>query len=153
MKNKKKTYVLLALVLIVWGTVVYRVIVGLNPDLPELDIQQAMQIKDFKFVSKIDTFSIQVVDRDPFLGTRFTKKVLTTNNKKRIPLIWHPIEYFGILQSNETKQQIFIVKIKGKQYLLKKGQTMDSIRLLYGNAKRITLDYKNQQKVISRKAQ
>jgi hypothetical protein len=151
LKSKKKTYLLLALVIVVWSTIIYKVITGLNPELPELQTQQALVVNDFKISTKTDTFSIKILDRDPFLGTLTKKRVVTTVLNKTKPLQWHPVDYLGTIKNNNQKEQIFIVTIDGKQRLLKKGQTMDSIRLVYGNKNRVVLSYKNSQKAIKRK--
>ena len=69
LKNKTKTYVLLVLVLGVWGTVAYKIVAALNPELPEMP-QQALRLSNnYRMDTKRDTFSIQRVNRDPFLGT------------------------------------------------------------------------------------
>jgi len=151
LKNKKKTYVLLFLVVSVWGMISYKVITGLHPDLPELTSQQTLAVQKFKLDTKIDTFSISSVERDPFLGTILKKKSPSTLPKKRKTILWHPITYLGIVKNSRQKQQVFIVSINGKQCLLKRGQTRDSTTLVSGNKNRITLRYKNHQKVFARK--
>jgi len=62
---------------------------------------------------------------------------------------WKPISYQGTIKQN--KQQIFIVTINGAQHLLKRGQTRDSVTLIYGNAKSITMRYKKQSKTFTLK--
>ncbi|WP_298760631.1 hypothetical protein [uncultured Psychroserpens sp.] len=151
MKTKKKTYVLLVLVLGVWGTIVYKIITGLNPELPELNIQQVIAIKDFKVDTKVDTFSIATVDRDPFLGTITKKKTKLSVAKKRKSITWLPIVYLGIVKNKNQREQVFIVSINGKQSLLKQGQSKDSVALLGGNKNSVTFRYKNEQRTFLRK--
>lgn len=142
---------LLVLVVAVWGTVIYKVISGLSPDLPESNTQQVLALKSFKIDTKIDTFSVKLVNRDPFLGTVTIKKKPSTNTKKRKTITWQPIEYLGIIENDNLNEKIFIVSISGRQSLLKRGQKRDSITLLSGNKKTITLRYKGQSKIITRK--
>lgn len=153
MKTKKKTYVLLVLVLGVWGTFAYKLISGLNPDLPEFGNQQVMAVKDFRVNAKIDTFSVTITSRDPFLGIVTKKKPSDIPKKKRSVISWKPVEYLGTVKGSEKGQQVFIVTINAQQYLLKKGQTRDSIRLVSGDKNRVVLRYKNKQKTIARKNQ
>ena len=150
MKTKKKTYLLLLLVIAVWGTIGYKIVSALNPELPEVKPQNFVANLDYKVTTKTDTFSIKTVNRDPFLGTLLKKKVKKTIKKKK-PIQWKSISYQGTIKQNKTKQQIFIVTINDSQYLLKKGQTKDSITLAYGNAKSVTMRYKNQLKSFSLK--
>lgn len=134
----------------VWGTIGYKIVSALNPELPEVKPQNFVANLDYKVTTKTDTFSIKTVNRDPFLGT-LLKKTVKKSIKKKKPIHWKSISYQGTIKQNKTKQQIFIVTINGSQYLLKKGQTKDSITLAYGNAKSVTLRYKNQLKSFSLK--
>lgn len=150
MKTKKKTYILLLLVVAIWGTIGYEIISALNPELPEVKSQNSLANIDYKVNTVIDTFSIETVNRDPFLGT-LLKKPITKTIKKKKSIQWKKITYQGTIKQNKTKQQIFIVTINGSQYLLKKGQIKDSITLAYGNDKSVTMRYKNQLKSFSLK--
>ena len=70
LNNKLKTYLLLATVLIVWGVIALKINTGLQP----IDDFKAVEPQNQSFrpvVLKVDTFSIQKVDRDPFLGTLY----------------------------------------------------------------------------------
>ena len=140
---------LLALVLTVWGTIGYKVITGLNPELPELDATQTIAVKPLALNTEIEAFSISMVERDPFLGTMRKKKPNNIIAKKRKAIIWKPIEYLGTVKNGHVKHQVFIVTIDGKQCLLKKGQVKDSIQLISGNKSQINLSYKNQRKTIA----
>ena len=151
MKTKKKTYLLLVLVVAVWGTIGYKIVSALNPELPEVKSQSFVEHSNFKIDTRIDTFSITTVNRDPFLGTLLKKEVKESTVKRRKPIEWKSISYQGSIKQQQTKQQIFIVTINGHQHLLKKGQTKDSITLAYGNAKFVTMRYKNQSKTFTLK--
>jgi hypothetical protein len=152
LKTKKKTYLLLALVVTVWGTIAYKIIAALNPELIKTPQQSLALHSDFKVDIKVDTFSINIVNRDPFLGT-LLKKTTKKRTKTIKTIQWQPISYQGTIKQNKTKEQIFIVTIKGTQHLLKKGQVRDSVTLVYGNTKSVTMSYKNQSKSFSLKKQ
>ncbi len=141
---------LLVLVIAVWGTIAYKIIVALNPDIPEFQPQEFVTKSNYKVETSIDTFSITKVNRDPFLGTYSKKeespKKATTKKK---PISWLPIQYHGIIKNGGN--EMYIVSINGKQHLLKKGQARDSIQLLYGNVKSITMRYKNTSKIFKLK--
>jgi predicted ribosome-associated RNA-binding protein Tma20 len=146
LKNKKKTYVLITLVIVVWGTIAYKIIIALNPDLPDIQQKEFAINNNYKVDTKIDTFSITVVNRDPFLGT-YTKKPLPKPKLKKKTLIWKPVKYHGMVKKGNN--QMFIISINGTQCLLKKGQITDSIKLIYGNSKSVTMQYKNNSKTFS----
>ena len=140
---------LLALVIGVWGTVAYKILTALNPEIPEPEQTELVAKVNFKFESEVEAFSISEVNRDPFLGTLLKKEPKTPVVKKAPPVQWKPINYLGSVKQNSTRQHIFIVSINGTQHLMKKGETKDSITLAYGNAKSVTLRYKNKTKSFS----
>ncbi|WP_422106024.1 hypothetical protein [Winogradskyella sp.] len=144
MKTKKKTYVLLVLVIGVWGTIAYKIVTALHPDMPKMQQQEFVVNTNYKVETAVDTFSIRKVNRDPFLGTYMIKASPKKTRVKKQTLLWKPIQYHGIVKNGKNK--LFIVSIDGKQHLLKKGQTKDSVKLLNGNAKSITMRYKTSSK-------
>ena len=151
MKNKTKTYILLIAVLGLWGTIAYKILTSLNPKLPEIQERELAVNFNPKGNTSIDTFSVKLMDRDPFLGTLSSKskpKVQITKKKPLSP--WIPISYQGVIKSQNPKEQVFVLSINGKGQLLKKGQQIDSITLLRGNSKAVVLRYKNQQKSFKR---
>lgn len=153
MKNKTKTYILLATVLAVWGTIAYKFVNGLSPDVSEI----ARQDFDVSFKPKTniksDTFSIKNVERDPFLGTlasnkkRNTSSVNTTTKAIGNSL---RITYGGIIKKQNSSDQVFVININDNQYLLRKGQVADSVKLVKGNTKEIVVRYKNKSQTIKR---
>jgi len=150
LKTKKKTYLLLVLVIAVWGTIAYKIIVALNPEVPEVQPQAFVSNKNYKIETAIDTFSIATVNRDPFLGTYTVKKTPKSKAKPKVkPVQWMPITYHGSIKNGES--QMFIVSINGKQQLLKKGQVKDEVKLLRGTATTVTMRYKNASKTFKLK--
>lgn len=151
MKTRKKTYLLLILVIAVWGTIAFKIVSALNSDLPIVEQHTYVANIDYKVETQLDTFSIKPVNRDPFLGIMLINETKKNSPKKRKLIQWKPITYQGTIKQEKTKQQIFFVTINDAQHLLKKGQTKDSITLTYGNAKSVTMSYKNQLKTFTLK--
>lgn len=148
--NKKKTYALLILVFGVWGTIAYKVISAFSDDTPEIVAPNLALNTDYKLEYTKDTFSIQLIDRDPFLGTVYKPKIESKPMvKQQKKVLWKPVEYLGLIANGED--QIFIVSVASKQSLFKKGQQLDSIKLIRGNKKQITLRYKHQNKTFKLK--
>lgn len=133
----------------IWGIIGYKITTALNPEIPSQPGQQ-MQV-NFKPESNTekDTFSIEMVPRDPFLGTIYRKANNSpARNTERSTVEWPQVTYAGVVKITNTKDQVFVVNINAKQYLLKKGQKMQEVVLLNGNSKEIIVKYKNQQKTI-----
>jgi hypothetical protein len=148
LKTKKKTYLLLVVVISVWGAIGYKIWIGLNPSLPEV-IQQDVTIAfNPKTNSVIDTFSVQSFARDPFLGVLSQKN--KTKGKKTIKkeMVWIPIQYHGMIAKQNKRNKVFIVTIEGQQYVMKVGQLINGVKLLNGNNTTIYVSYKDVKKKI-----
>ncbi|ARV08209.1 hypothetical protein BTO05_00600 [Winogradskyella sp. PC-19] len=147
MKNKKKTYGLLVLVIAVWGYIGYYVMTSLDPSLPDYTESKIAFKDDFVFNNSFEKFSIQRVNRDPFLGTVETPISQKTNTPKiKKQMSWKPISYLGMIANDTNKDKVFILSIANQQVLLKQGHTHDSVKVIRGNAKNITLRYKDNTK-------
>lgn len=153
MKNKTKTYILLATVLVVWGTIGYKFVNGLSPDISEIAQQDFDVTFKPKTNIKSDTFSIKNVERDPFLGTLTSTKKRKVSSKKTTPepKVNSPIiTYGGIIKKQNSSDQVFVVNINENQYLLKQGQVADSVKLVKGNTKEVVVRYNNKSQTIKR---
>ena len=139
--KKTKTYILLIAVIAIWGTFAYKIIAGMSPNdhkQPELATLKTFTPNN---ESSMDTFSIEPLEKDPFLGTFTRKKTVRKFTKKRDKLdsISSTISYSGMVKKQESRQQIFILNINNQQYLLKKGQTILNVKLIYGNSKKVVI--------------
>lgn len=150
MKNKTKTYILLALVIGIWGVLGYQIVSTINPETPEIVAQDIDVSFNPKHQQKKDTFSVQTVDRDPFLGILHKPEVNRSKQNTKSDFVWQPIIYHGSISKQNDKSKIFVVSINGQQYLLKIGQKINDIILVSGNTKTIVVGYKNHRKTISK---
>ncbi|MDB9954030.1 hypothetical protein OAD49_00525 [Flavobacteriaceae bacterium] len=152
MNKKKKTYLLITAVLIVWGVIAIKINNALQSKV--LQEVEAVQNQSFEpsFHIEIDSFSIQKIDRDPFLGT-FTKppkKVKKPLRPPPKPKSLKQITYAGIVQKTHSKTPVFVVNINNRQYIFKKGQTVDSVTLVRGNSNEIVVRYNRQLQTVKR---
>lgn len=143
---------LVAAVLIIWGGIAVKISSGLRQK--EALVTETIQKKPFvpNIPIQIDSFSIQKIDRDPFLGTfikppKKIKKPLRPPPKSKL---LKQITYAGIVQKTKSKTPVFVVNINNRQYILKKGQTVDSVTLVRGNASQIVVRYNHQLQTIKR---
>ncbi len=142
MKKNTKTYLLLAIVLIIWGTIAYRIFSSLSSDTgPEVKVN--LQYFKPKPIAARDTFSISGDYRDPFLGTIYGNKEKITTTKKP-PKVQESvpdrdIRYTGLITDASTKQKIFFVGINGQQHLMGTGDKIDGVTLLSGTLETITV--------------
>jgi len=150
MKKNTNTYVLLAAVALIWGTIGYRIISGMNDEPTPPQGATAVKFKPLPTKEK-ETFTILAEYRDPFLGTlpkKPAKKVTRSSKPKAAPMPVIQITYTGFVADKDTKQNIFFVSINGTQHLMSPAKEIDKVKLLSGNAKSIRVQYHNKIKTI-----
>lgn len=148
MAKNTKTYILLGVVALIWGTIGYKVISGLSPaDLPAIATSDSVDFKPKKSTPK-DTFSITANYRDPFLGTVPKKKKLkkATAPRKVVPEI--KLQYTGSIIGDDSQSSIFFVTIEGVQVLLKPKQTVQEVTLVSGSEQQIRIRHKGKMRTI-----
>lgn len=155
MKNKKNIYLLLPIVLLIWGTLLYQFFTFTHSE-NETTRQKEMNLTSIDF--KRDTFVISPPLRDPFLGKIFSttirdtskskpkKVILSQNTNLEIP--WPTITYKGIVSDVNEKVKVFMVVINGKTFLMKKGDVENEIFLKDGDKEMIQLYYKKNLKLV-----
>ncbi len=154
MKNKKSIYILLPLVLFIWGALIYQFFT-FNTTESNFNQDSGTILPLIGF--KRDTFSIDLPSKDPFLGkiSFYTKdssniKLKKTVGTKKIvtEIVWPSIFYKGIVSDIKDKVKVFMVIIDGETYLMKKGELQREILLKDGDKDLIQLYYKKDSKVI-----
>lgn len=146
---------LLPIVLFVWGLVGYQLLSGFsNNDTMTIQAQSNTSFTP-RMIKPRDTFAISIVDRDPFLGTLASSTKPTKQpTKKRAysqPTKDDPtVSFEGVIKKQGSSNTVFIVNINTYQHLLKKGQTINGVKLISGNAKRIRVGYNGKTQTITR---
>jgi len=152
MTKNTKTYLLLGVVLFVWGTIGYKFISTLSPE-SIVDNEEIRPNFKPKPLQERDTFSILANYRDPFLGTfppqkkQDIKNVSSRDPKKKVPEI--SIDYTGLITDSATRQKIFFVAINGQHYLMKLNDKIQEVHLISGNADAIRIRYLNTAQTIA----
>ncbi|SHK12457.1 hypothetical protein SAMN04488007_2087 [Maribacter aquivivus] len=144
MKKQYKTYLLLAVVLLVWGMIGYKFVSAINPSV-ESD-NSAVTAEKFvpKEIKEREQFAIVADYRDPFLGTMKTpasgrKKKVSKTVKKELPK--KNISYTGFITDKASKQKIFFVTIDGQQQMMGLKDTFNEVKLVQGTNSYIKVSY------------
>ena len=160
MKKKKIIYLLVPLVVIVWGFVFYQLSSSFlsTPNYAKKETLQKINIDEIKR----DTFSIVANYRDPFLGTAtssnrsngsLTKK---TSNKPKIKTEvkaekpWPIITYKGMIKNNNSEKRVGIIKIDGKEYLVKEGDLLKDLKIIEISKQLIKVNFQKESKSITK---
>ncbi len=145
---------MLAAVLGIWGTVAFKIVNGISPDQPQTTAESFDVAFNPEVQKDKDTFSIQTIDRDPFLGTlsakkQASKRAKSINVKPNTSGVAMPIiTYGGSIQKQNSKEKVFVVNINNKQYLLKVGQVINDVKLIRGNKESIVIRFNGTNQTI-----
>ncbi|CAG2532851.1 hypothetical protein MAR621_03045 [Maribacter dokdonensis] len=152
MKKQHRTYLLLAIVLLVWGIIGYRFVNALNPSKEDPQVITTNERFVPKKIKKREDFSLVADYRDPFLGT---VKTPTADKKKPVP---KPIQakvpkknivYTGFISDQGTVPNIFFVTIEGQQEMMSLNDTFQEVKLIKGTKSYITVSYNGSSEKIS----
>lgn len=139
------------LVIGIWGVVGYKIFSALNPDIPEINKNTIDLSFNPSINTQVDTFSIQTLSRDPFLGKLATNPNTKKSSKKVVQTEVHfPVLYHGTISISNSKNKVFIVSINGQEYFVKIGQEIDGYKLIRANTKNIVVRYRGVQKTINK---
>lgn len=160
MQQKKKTiYILMPIVILVWGFVFYQ-LYGYFFSTPSYVNTEEKTIINIDEIKK-DTFSIVANYRDPFLSQ---KKIQTVNHtvasktnrpttKKNTPptvLKWPSIQYKGMIKNNNSEKRVAIVDIDSKERIVKEGTTLNELKVVKIEKETITVSFQDEQKTINK---
>jgi hypothetical protein len=157
MKSKKSIYILLPVVLLIWGVVLFQFFSFSTPAEVVNSTSPEFVIKPFKMKERTP-FLINVNYRDPFLGKVYSiqesSKVKSNKVKvKKIPkpeeaIVWPAIQYKGMLSDPKEKKKRFMLVISGKNYFMKIGETQEEVYLKDGDKESIYVIFKGDLNLI-----
>ena len=105
-----------------------------------------------------DTFLIVADYRDPFLGTKRRVTGQKTNYKSRTSnntvaskgKNWPAIAYNGMIKNNNSNKRVGIVKIDGKEYLVKSGDVLGEVKVIKITKQEIKVRFQRESKTITK---
>jgi hypothetical protein len=158
MKNKKTVYILILMVIIVWGMIFYRIYAAFSDD-AEPVIAPATKIKEpyDDYAIPKDTSHLQARYRDPFgqAPVKDTALVVPQKNIHRtVPVTiapginWAAINYMGYIRNPGSKKLIAIMHINGKEVMMTEGETAEQVKLLRNLCDSVKISYHGQTKFI-----
>ncbi len=146
LKGKKGLYVLLPLVVFIWGAIIYQVTDAFSDDDPLVTDTTSITFSKIEGKER-DRFSIGEVTRDPFLGTMYkpkkepVKKVVQKTQK--IEVIWPTITYKGMVTGSPI---IYLVEINGVDQLMQRNDVISEVKLIKGSSSWVQLRCKGATK-------
>ena len=167
MKNKATVYILGAMVTLIWGIIIYRVLGSLNEDddivVPTTAIQSMKEPLDDRTLVR-DTNTLRLNYRDPFSQSIVNKDsvqlpvkqlVHTTNNSTftrsvtKAAINWSFIKYSGYIRNPRSKKLIALVTINGKSLMLNEGESAEQVKIIRNLKDSIKVTFNKQTKFIT----
>jgi hypothetical protein len=160
MKNKRLTYVLIPLVLLIWGLIFYRIFMGSDKDGPVQTIRDIRKVA--KKDSLTDIFEIKANYRDPFLsgsdktlvsntGDVVPDRVGFTSVKPPVPEIIIPdLRYFGLIMNPKSKQKLGLFRLNNKNFILKEGTVQEDFKIVRLFNDSVKVQYKTKRKTFKK---
>jgi len=158
MKNKKLTYILLPLVILVWGLVVYRFFFEGKKDSDRAPVLENKKENKEQYILIANY-------RDPFLDhvpaiiqndeSDEKKAETNTTNLRRqrsnvTSIRWPEISYGGFIKNDKENKYTILVGIKSQNYLVNVGDTIQNIHIKAFYRDSILIVYNNEEKTLKK---
>ena len=150
LKNKKFTYVLLVLVLIIWGVIFYKVYSNFGGKKQFEKILPQVIITDEK--GQNDSIFTLVLDYpDPFLKgiglpDHTSLNSLSKSSTIKQNPVWPQIEYRGLLSISNKKESTGLLKVQNLDCLVKSGKVYSGVKIRSITKDSIFLEYLKQSR-------
>ena len=160
MNKKKLNYILLPLVLLIWGWVIYTVVSGFSNDNEGYVLQSSLPTVQMEEMTQ-DTFVLLANYRDPFLKrtyTNYSSGSSTTNNNpkkqtnnkkaetekpKKKPVDFSFIRYGGRVKNQKTGKHVGMLNVNGRDFLVNEGEMVGQVKLIQLLEDSIKVSYQN----------
>jgi hypothetical protein len=157
MKNKKVIYILLPLVILIWGTILYRILKNIAP---EESVSSGKSYIPSLETARADTFSLIADYPDPFLSRTSApapepqsiaplqprEPVIKPEPVKPV-ITWPSVKYSGIIRNIKNDRQLGVLQINGKDHLVSQNQSIGGIEVLQVYKDSVLLLYSGEKKV------
>jgi hypothetical protein len=156
MKSRKTVYLLLGLVLAIWGTIVYRVLSKISPD------AKPASSEPFFAGDKAalqDTFALLADYPDPFLGQGAPPDAAPAAEPvlKAPPppepvktVAWPVVRYTGIIKNMKKDRQFIVLQVNGKDHLVTAGQQVGGVQVEQIFKDSVLLSFEGEKKYLRR---
>jgi hypothetical protein len=161
MKNKTITYLLIGIVILVWGWIFYKIFSSFHASgsSPQLEIISHQQPRDEQ--QPIKEFSLKANYRDPFLGKDYREVVPQKKSDRTklkpeikvdpIPTInWSFIRYMGLIKNPDSGKKIALISVHNKELMISEGETISEVKCIKHYRDSIKVSYQGKVACIKR---
>ena len=165
MNKKKINYILLPLVLFIWGGVIYTLVDGLSSSSDEYPVNKPLPQVKMEDIEN-DTFVLLANYRDPFLKKKFQQftsvennsPINTSKNKIKPPITeavkpaidWSFIQYHGRIKNQKTGRNVGMLSINGQSHLINEGEKVQQVKLITLSEDSVKVSYQDKYATITK---
>lgn len=163
MKNKSVTYILAFLVLVIWGTIFYKIFFQTEDSSENYAVSSPSRGPAKE--TETDTFTIAMNYPDPFLKgrTSYGRRPSMASSQRAVSakpsrspvappakkaVSWPSITFSGVIRKNA--EAIAIVNVGGNTQLVKNGDIINEVKLCSVTEDSIIVSYQKENKIIKK---
>lgn len=152
LKNKKITYLLILLVILIWSVIFYRIYTNFSGKEQKVENLQPT-VAGIENDIQDSVFTLSLNYPDPFL--KGMEKIYDRVTQEETPvnvnyhsISWPAIEYRGLLTSRDNNST-GLLKIQSADFLVKQGNEYASVKIRQMTSDSIFLEYKKEMRWVS----
>jgi hypothetical protein len=160
MKNKKLIYILIPLVVVIWGLIVLRIVKQIHHS-QKPDVENTSYSKGSLAHADNDSSPLILKYRDPFLNgiTRknsASKSVSILGNNSNLTTVPKPsinfpaTRYSGLVINSKNKQKLGLLKIENKDFLVQEGDLVSGEKIIKLHSDSVIISFKKAKKTFFR---
>ena len=159
MKNKKLNYFLGVAVVLIWGSIIFKIFKAVSgDDLPISNMATAEKRDTVNYeLAGQDTAKLNLNYRDPFSEKKAEPVEIPVSELVHKPVIakpvktainWDVIRYSGFVRNQGSKKLIAMISINGRQLMMSEGETLEKVKLLKNLKDSIKVSFEGATKFI-----
>lgn len=150
LKNKKITYLLIALVALIWGLIFYKVYSNFGGE-NQVEKNFSQSVVKFDNEQRDSVFTLLLDYPDPFLKGPGQQIDIPNTETAKIAISpaavsWPSIEYRGLLTNSSKNESTGLLKILNSNLLVKQGKVYSAIKIQTISRDSILLEYQNESR-------
>lgn len=137
MSERKRMFVLIPVLILVWGMVIYRVYDAIKDD---TILKEEAELLQVPVQEKKSDHELALDYPDPFLKTAVAKPVVVVKNvsakkverkpEKKVQTVPKPVlRYSGRVENRESKKERHLISVNGNPHIVSVGEEIDGVAL------------------------
>jgi hypothetical protein len=151
--KKKKTYILLIVVITVWGFLLFKIYFAFFGEDDSIVFEENRKEIQPQKRTKTKKLQVEYPERDPFLGMMYKPEPKTRSKpliqkRQSYDSIFNAITYQGFIKNKKDSSRLYLINYKKRSFVLKPNHQFEDVIFLTGTKDEIKVKYKSITKTI-----